>query len=91
MVLQKEDRFGISVASLLVTQLTVEGAYRDDSNNSIDNRSTFVFTQAKLTASDGATDDWFGYSVAIAGDTIVAGAYWADTDSGRISGAKSVV
>ena len=31
--------------------------------------------QAKLTASDGAAGDQFGISVAIAGDTIVVGAY----------------
>jgi hypothetical protein len=28
---------------------------------------------AKLTASDGAASDWFGYSVAISGDTVVVG------------------
>ena len=32
--------------------------------------------ETKLTASDGAADDQFGYSVAIAGDTIVVGAIW---------------
>ena len=30
--------------------------------------------QAKLTAADGAADDWFGNSVAISGDTAVVGA-----------------
>ena len=30
--------------------------------------------QAKLTASDGAGGDWFGWSVAVAGDTAVVGA-----------------
>jgi len=33
--------------------------------------------QAKLTASDGAADDLFGYSVAVSGDTAVVGA-WGD-------------
>ena len=33
----------------------------------------------KLTASDGAADDEFGYSVAIDGDRVVVGAYFDDT------------
>ncbi len=33
---------------------------------------------AKLTASDGATQDFLGFSVAIDGDTIVAGTTWGD-------------
>ena len=39
----------------------------------------------KLTASDGAQSDYFGYSISIDGDTAVIGAYWGDgisTDSG---------
>ena len=35
---------------------------------------------AKLTASDGASLDWFGYSVSIAGDTIAVGAPNAAND-----------
>jgi len=30
---------------------------------------------SKLTASNGAENDWFGFDVAIAGDTIVVGAF----------------
>ena len=33
-----------------------------------------VTEDAKLTASDGAADDWFGYSVSVSGDTAVVGA-----------------
>ena len=40
---------------------------------------------AKLTASDAAAEDWFGYSVAIAGTTVVVGAY-KDDDAGSESG-----
>ena len=51
-------------------------------SNGPDSGSAYVFTrtgttwteQAKLTASDGAENDMFGGSVAIAGDTIVVGA-----------------
>ena len=39
--------------------------------------------QAKLTPSDGAINDRFGVSVAIAGDTIVVGAYWDDDNGCR--------
>ena len=51
----------------------------DDGNNSgsayvFTRGSTFNWTQiAKLTASDGAADDYFGSSVSIDGDTIVIG------------------
>ncbi|MCP4373696.1 MAG: hypothetical protein GY797_37185, partial [Deltaproteobacteria bacterium] len=44
---------------------------------------------AKLTASDGAAGDNFGRSVAISGDTVVAGATGED-DSGSSSGAAYV-
>ena len=33
---------------------------------------------AKLTAADGAADDYFGYSVSVSGDTALVGAYWDD-------------
>ena len=75
-----DDRFGSSVA--IAGDTIVVGAYWDDDNGS-DSGSAYVFTrtgttwteQAKLTASDGAADDQFGRSVAIAGDTIVVGAW----------------
>ncbi len=40
---------------------------------------------AKLTASDAAAVDWFGYSVAISGATALVGAY-KDDDAGSSSG-----
>ena len=40
------------------------------------------FAQLKVTASDGAWADEFGYSVAIDGDTVVVGALYDGTDSG---------
>lgn len=53
--------------------------------DSADQGAAYVFTKpaggwatltetAKLTASDGVAEDWFGYSLAIEGDTIVVGA-----------------
>ena len=44
---------------------------------------------AKLVAADAATDDYFGNSVAIDGDTIVVGA-WGDDDGGSASGSVYV-
>ena len=44
---------------------------------------------AKLTADDGAADDYFGYSVSIDGDTMVIGAL-QDDDKGSNSGSAYV-
>ena len=41
---------------------------------------------AKLTASDGAADDDLGFSVAVSGTTIAAGAPGATVDAERRSG-----
>ena len=48
-------------------------------------RSDGTWTEtAKLTASDAADNDFFGYSVSISGDTIIIGAYGKDgTESGE--------
>ncbi|MBI5502163.1 MAG: hypothetical protein HY907_18105 [Deltaproteobacteria bacterium] len=46
--------------------------------------------EAKLTASDGATGDEFGYSVAISGDAIVVGAIYDDVGTGTDQGSAYV-
>ena len=46
--------------------------------------------QAKLTSSDGAGGDRFGYSVAISGDTAVVGAPFATVGSNQAQGAAYV-
>ncbi|MBI3784775.1 MAG: VCBS repeat-containing protein, partial [Deltaproteobacteria bacterium] len=46
--------------------------------------------KAKLTASDGATNDWFGISVAISGDTVVVGAYYDDIGTNADQGSAYV-
>lgn len=74
------DEFGTSVA--ISGNRVVVGAQGDDNYKG----STYVFLKPqsgwatmtqndKLTASDGAASDFFGYSVAIDGDTVVAGAW----------------
>ena len=79
------DQFGISVA--VDGNTAVVGAFRedDDDNGWEDSGAAYVFTRvdsnsdwsqaAKLTASDGAAGDQFGWSVGVEGDTIVVGAY----------------
>ena len=89
-----DDAFGYSVA--VDGDTAVIGAVQDDDNGS-NSGSAYVYTrsgttwsqQAKLTASDGAADDWFGTSVAVDGDTAVVGAYW-DDDNGSKSGSAYV-
>ncbi|MCH7820177.1 MAG: FG-GAP repeat protein, partial [Candidatus Marinimicrobia bacterium] len=52
-----------------------------------------VYTQIsefKITASDGAADDFFGISVSISGDYAVVGAYWGGDDKGDASGSAYV-
>jgi hypothetical protein len=45
---------------------------------------------AKLTASDGKTDDWFGFAVGVHGNTVVAGAPSATVGSNSQQGASYV-
>jgi len=79
----------------------VIGAPHDDDDGS-GSGSAYVFTRdtagdltsgwtqvAKLTAGDGAADDWFGWSVSIDGDTVVIGAT-GDDDDGSDSGSAYV-
>ncbi|MBS1788049.1 MAG: putative Ig domain-containing protein [Acidobacteria bacterium] len=77
------DNFGWSVA---VSGNTVAiGSPNDDVGANGDQGSVYVFTrddtgwafQQKLTASDGASGDHLGWSMALEGDRLVAGAYGA--------------
>jgi hypothetical protein len=85
-----DDFFGCSVS--VSGDYAVVGAWGDDDNGT-DSGSAYIFKrdgtnwteQAKLGASDGAADDWFGWSVSISGDYAVAGAFY-DDDSGSDSG-----
>jgi hypothetical protein len=96
------DQFGNAVAISTSEDTAVIGAYAEDNAGGVDAGSAYVFArtgsaqnpwveQAKLTASDGATDDRFGVKVAIngAGDTIVVGSYQND-DAGSSSGSAYV-
>jgi hypothetical protein len=86
------DRFGWSVAISGTTAIV--GAYQDDDNGA-SSGSTYLFDTttgaqlAKLTASDGAANDYFGQSVAIFDDIIMVGAQ-GDDDNGSHSGSAYI-
>ncbi|MBU0717317.1 MAG: FG-GAP repeat protein, partial [Planctomycetes bacterium] len=88
------DLFGYSVA-LSGNTLVVGARYEDDAGSNAGAAYVFGFDgsrwsqHAKLTASDGARDDFFGSAVAIAGDTVVIGAPGGD-DHGTASGSAYV-
>ncbi|MBT4583776.1 MAG: hypothetical protein HOC93_01705, partial [Phycisphaerae bacterium] len=66
------------VYSLLVLLVCASEASSQD--------AIFVNEETKLLASDGASGDYFGYSVAVSGDTIVVGSRYGDDDNGVPSG-----
>ncbi|MCH8987788.1 MAG: hypothetical protein IIA92_03175 [Chloroflexi bacterium] len=74
------DNFGRSVA---LSGDTLAVGAPGDSDKGADTGAAYVFVrtdgvwaeQAKLTASDGATTDNFGWSVSVSGDTVAAGAF----------------
>jgi len=88
------DHFGCSVS--ISGDYAIVGAYLDDDKGN-DSGSAYVFLrsgtswsqQAKLTASDGAINDWFGLSVSISGDYAIVGAFW-DDDKGTDSGSAYI-
>jgi FG-GAP repeat len=88
------DRFGDSVA--ISGDTAVVGARLDDGAGT-DSGSAYVFVrsgttwsqQKKLTASDAAAEDLFGWSVAVSGNTVVVGAF-SDDDRGFGSGSAYV-
>ena len=92
-----DDRFGHSVS--VYNNTAVIGAVLDN-DNGLDSGSAYVFEKnstghwtqtetVKLTASDSAADDWFGYSVSVYNNTAVIGARF-DDDKGTNSGSAYV-
>lgn len=84
------DEFGQSVA--IAGNVAVVGAWHDDATSTLDSGSAYLFVlggtgwsaEAKFTASDAASDDGFGFAVAV-DDTAVVGAF-QDDDGGSNSG-----
>jgi hypothetical protein len=92
------DLFGVRVA--ISGDTAVIGArFDDDQVNGVDSGSAYVFTrsgtiwrqQARLAAADGAAGDWFGYSVAIFGDTALIGAHFDDDDVNGVDSGSAYV
>jgi hypothetical protein len=90
----EDDWFGCSVA--ISGDYAVVGV-QDDYDAGLYSGSAHIFKrdgtawteQAKITASDGAEDDWFGCSVAISGDYAIVGAN-GDDDNGLYSGSAYI-
>ena len=88
------DFFGRSVS--ISGDVAIVGASQDDDNGS-KSGSAYVYRliggtwtlEKKLTASDGAAEDFFGVSVSISGDVAIVGAYW-DDDNGNSSGSAYI-
>lgn len=90
------DRFGTAVE--VSGDTVVVGAFFGDVGVNPDQGAAYVFTrtggtwaeQAKLTASDGAAGDNFGFFVTASGDTIVVGSYWDDVGANVDQGSAYV-
>ncbi len=90
------DRFGTAVG--VSGDTVVVGAFLGDVGVNPDQGSAYVFSrtggtwteQTKLTASDGATGDNFGFFVAVSGDTVVVGSYWDDVGANLDQGSAYV-
>jgi len=71
----------ISIGLVLALLILVSGLASAQTRN----MTASVTEVAKLTASDGASNDEFGYSMSVSGATVVVGAY-QDDDNGDSSG-----
>ena len=92
------DRFGMSVS--ISGDFAIVGAFVGVSAQGGNVGAAYVFVKppggwmnmtqtAKLTASDGAVDDFFGISVSISGDTAIVGAH-GDDGTGDLSGSAYI-
>jgi len=90
------DYFGHSVC--ISGDYAIIGAYLDNFDSKSDAGSAYIFKrdgsswsqQDKLTASDAAEEDKFGYSVSISGDYAIVGAYEDDFDSKSNAGSAYI-
>jgi hypothetical protein len=90
----EEDLFGYSVS--LDNDTAIIGAHQDDDNGQ-NSGSAYIFKrngttwtqQAKILPSDGALNDYFGYSVSLDSDTAIIGAH-QDNDNGQNSGSAYI-
>jgi hypothetical protein len=94
------DNFGTSVA--ISGDYAIVGANNDDEGGFTNNGSVAVFKRnastgawvqqgTKLTNPIAASNDEFGYSVAIAGDYAIVGAIWDDEGSGLTNNGSATI
>ena len=93
---EDDDNFGNSVA--ISEDYAIVGAYAEDHDTKSNAGAAYIFLRTgdntwdegtKITASDPASYDYFGRSVAISGDYAVVGAYGED-DGGADAGAAYI-
>ena len=87
------------VAGAIYEDSNATGVNGDQSNNSATwSGAVYVFTrdsssqwsqQAYLKASNTGSNDYFGSSVALSGDTLAVGAYWEDSNATGVNGDES--
>ena len=87
------DQFGFSV-SVYDDLVAVGTRYNDDNGSNSGSAYVYekvngVWTETKLTASDAAANDWFGYSVSVYDNLVAVGAVLND-DNGSASGSAYV-
>lgn len=90
------DQFGIAVS--ISGDYALVGAWFDDTDRGIDAGSAYLFhrigtawfEEAKLTASDGASSDQFGYWLSLDADRAIVGANAHDTVHGSNAGAAYI-
>jgi hypothetical protein len=90
------DYFGDCVG--ISGDTVVVGAHFADISGKGNQGAAYVFVrdggswtqQAKLTASDGSADDWFGRSIAVCGDTVIVGEYFDTNGTKQYQGAAYV-
>jgi FG-GAP repeat len=90
------DDFGYAVA--LDGELALIGVYWDDIGSKANQGSADIFLRTgttwgelqQLTAADGASNDRFGCAVALAGDTVLVGAYMDDVGANLQQGSAYV-
>ena len=86
---QQYDNFGHSVS--VSGNTAIVGAFQDDDNGD-NSGSAYVYEKddftgswietSKLSASDGALDDEFGFSVSVSGNVAIIGSYYDDSNNG---------
>ena len=88
MTLSSVQLFDVQANTSVLSQLPE--AIQERLYDRLNNQEDDTITETKLTASDGAANDFFGRAVAIDGSTLVVGAMYDDNVNGTNSGSVYV-